>query len=207
MDSTKKLTLPASLLRDRWLIVLNAVSAGLRRLEFLENQVKGITNMRYSTKPFAFLIVTLLIGLAGFQLIAAPFSLHRKQTRKPVKGLQWHSDLNSAHEDSLKTNKPMLLVFHADWCGYCTKLEATTLAEPGMVKYVNTKFVPVHLDLDKEPKIARILEVKSIPCSVVLSPDADLLGKLVGFADSRQYRRTLENTERLHKLLQAHHSR
>ncbi len=162
--------------------------------------------MTYRKKTFTFLFVSLLVGFVGFKLMAAPFSFHRKQTPKIAKGLKWRSDLNAAHRESLKTNKPMLLVFHADWCGYCKKLEATTLSETSMVKYINSSFIPVHLDLDKQPKVARILEVKSIPCSVVLSPDADLLGKVVGFADSKQYRKTLENTKRLYELLQEQHA-
>ena len=39
------------------------------------------------------------------------------------------------------------------------------------------------LDLDEEAKIGKILEVKSLPCTVVLSPNADLLGKVVGYKD------------------------
>jgi thioredoxin-related protein len=99
----------------------------------------------------------------------------------PKIGLDWQSDIFAAHKVSMRDGKPMLLVFGADWCFFCKKLEQTTLAEPEMVRYINENFVPVHLDVDKDKKVASILEVKSLPCTVVLSPNADLLGRIEGF--------------------------
>lgn len=100
----------------------------------------------------------------------------------PKNGLKWHKDIFAAHKEAVRTGKPMLLVFGADWCVFCKKLEQTTLAEPEMVKYINGNFVPVHLDVDRDKKVASILEIKSLPCTVVLSPDADVLGRIEGFA-------------------------
>jgi thioredoxin-related protein len=100
----------------------------------------------------------------------------------PKNGLEWQKDIFAGHKESTRTGKPMLLVFGADWCVFCKKLEQTTLAEPEMVKYINANFVPVHLDFDRDKKVASILEVKSLPCTVVLSPEADVLGRIEGFA-------------------------
>ncbi len=137
----------------------------------------------------ALVLGSLLIGFVGLHTLAAP--------PKPPK-VNWYTDIYAAHKASLKSQKPMLLIFHADWCGYCKKLEKTTLSTPRMVNYINASFVPVHLDLDKEKRIARILEVKSVPCSIVLSPNADLLGRLVGYVEADQYRRVLERTQQIH---------
>lgn len=100
----------------------------------------------------------------------------------PKNGLEWQKDIFAGHKESTRTGKPMLLVFGADWCVFCKKLEQTTLAEPEMVKYINSNFIPVHLDVDRDKKVASILQVKSLPCTVVLSPDADVLGRIEGFA-------------------------
>lgn len=99
----------------------------------------------------------------------------------PKNGLNWRSDIFVAHQESVRDGKPMLLVFGAEWCVFCKKLEQTTFAEPEMVKFINANFLPVHIDVDKQKKVATILEVKSLPCTVVLSPDADVLGRIEGF--------------------------
>ena len=122
--------------------------------------------------------------------------------------VQWHDDLDSAHKFAVETDKPMLLVFGAQWCHYCRKLKATTLSDAAMVQYVNENFVPVRLDVDQHRRIAKILGVKPIPCSVVLSPEADLLGKLVGYHGPKKYYVTLQNARRLQaEIRQAEHSR
>lgn len=95
----------------------------------------------------------------------------------------WHRDLKKAHALAQQENKPILIVFGADWCKYCKKLEKETFSDEKMHQFVQDKFIPVYLDLDEEGKIGRILEVKSLPCTVVLSPNADLLGKVVGYKD------------------------
>lgn len=119
---------------------------------------------------------------------------------KPKKReIRWQSDLKIAHELALELNRPMLIVFDADWCSYCRKMERTTLAEPELITQINREFVPVHLNLDEHTRIAEILEVKRIPCTVALSPRADLLGRLTGYVNRQQYGESLSRVLDLHK--------
>jgi thioredoxin-related protein len=115
--------------------------------------------------------------------------------------INWQTDLKKAHAESVRLNRPMLLVFGADWCIYCRKMEKTTLATPLLVSYVNNSFVPVQLDLEKNKDVAKILGVDRVPCTVVLSPRADLLGRLVGFVDWPKYRDALSQVRALHRQL------
>jgi thiol:disulfide interchange protein len=96
-------------------------------------------------------------------------------------GLEWQPDLHSAHRLAVQSNKPMLLVFGAEWCGWCKRLEKTTLEDPHMVEYINSTFVPIRIDVDQQKRVAEILEVSALPCTIVLSPQADLLGRIEGF--------------------------
>jgi thiol-disulfide isomerase/thioredoxin len=106
--------------------------------------------------------------------------------------IRWHKDLKSAHRVAVEQNRPMLILFSASWCTYCHKLQRETLGEKPMVAFVEQQFVPLLLDYDKDNAIAKILEVESLPCTVVLSPQADLLARLVGYAKSGSYRETLQ---------------
>lgn len=108
--------------------------------------------------------------------------------------IEWFTDLYEAHQVSIQTGRPMMIVFGAEWCHYCKQLESQTLSQPQMIAYVNQHFVPVHLDMDKDrdKEVARILEVKPLPCTVVLSPQADLLGKILGYYDVPSFRMHLE---------------
>jgi thioredoxin 1 len=112
--------------------------------------------------------------------------------------IAWFHDLYEAHQQSARTGRPMLIVFGAPWCHYCREMEAKTLRDPKLVSYVAANFVPVHLDTEHDQRVAEILKVKPIPCTVVLSPGADLLGKIVGYEEVPQYYQQLEKSRQLY---------
>jgi thioredoxin-related protein len=95
----------------------------------------------------------------------------------------------------------MLVVFSGPKCFYCRKLENEVFTHPTVARYINKAFVPVHLDLAKNRQAAEILEVTSLPTSVILSSDADLLGSIEGFVNSREYAEVLHRSLAFQKTL------
>lgn len=106
--------------------------------------------------------------------------------------LKWHKSLKAAHKLAIETDKPLLIVFGASWCHYCHKLERETLSDKRLVAAIERDFVPVHLDFDRDAKVAKILEVERLPCTVILSPQADLLQKTEGYTDYKGYVKILQ---------------
>lgn len=121
----------------------------------------------------------------------------------PGKNVHWQKDLKSAHKVALAEGKPILLVFGAEWCTYCHKLEKNVIDQPATAAYINANFVAVHLDADREKRVTDILEVDSLPCTVVLSPNADLLGRYEGYAEAAKYTANLEKSVQAHRKLQS----
>lgn len=109
-------------------------------------------------------------------------------------GIAWQKNLKEGHRVAEKTGKPMLLVFGAEWCQHCKRLEKQTLHESQLATYINREFVCVRLDLDvkDDSKVAKILEVSALPCTIVLSSDADLLARQEGFLNAAEMHETLE---------------
>ncbi len=102
-------------------------------------------------------------------------------------GIRWRADLKTAHAEAARTGKPLLLLFGAEWCVYCHKQTDETLADPAVAARVNANFVPVRLDFDADAKLAEVLEIKTLPQAVLLSPKADLLGRAAGFHNVEQF--------------------
>jgi thiol:disulfide interchange protein len=134
-------------------------------------------------------------------LLGGAIALVRADEPTTARGINWQPDLHTAHGVAVKEQKPILLVFGAEWCGFCKKLEQTTLADRDLVRYINDTFVTVHLDADKDTRACEILDVSSLPCTVVLSADADLLEKFVGYCEKGDYYRKLAAAKQLHARL------
>jgi uncharacterized protein YyaL (SSP411 family) len=105
--------------------------------------------------------------------------------------LKWQTSLKTGQKVALDEKKLLLVVFGASWCTFCHKLERETLADKRIVSLVEREFVPVHLDFDRETRVAKLLEVEQLPATVVLSPQADLLLHLVGYLDAKSYEKSL----------------
>lgn len=110
-----------------------------------------------------------------------------------VDPIQWQHDLRSAHRVSQETGRPILIVVCGPGCAPCRQLTNETLAEPALAAFINTEFVPVHLDYAKaeDQRSAEILEVQVLPTCFVLNADADLLGKSEGFVRPPEYTKML----------------
>lgn len=128
------------------------------------------------SRGLAALTIAVLLISCTTSLFGGPFGFGKK-----AEGVQWQHDLRAAHKIAVAQNKPMLIVFGADWCGFCKKLEKETLGNQELATYINESFIPVHLDADKDEKILEILGVKGLPCTIVLSPAAEEIARIDGF--------------------------
>lgn len=122
-------------------------------------------------------------------------------TAATAAGVEWQPDLKSAHRIAVRDNKPLLLVWGADWCGFCKKLEQESLAHPTLAKYINETYVAVHLDYDKDEKVRDILEVERLPCTIVLTPQAEQLERFEGFLPASDVYKKLAAARQLHQEL------
>ncbi len=64
--------------------------------------------------------------------------------------LNWHTDMASATELSLKENKPLLLFFTgSDWCGWCIKLQRDVLKTSEFENWASQNVILVELDFPR----------------------------------------------------------
>lgn len=139
----------------------------------------------------------LTFGLVGCLAIGGYLGVRTFAAEPGAQGIQWQTDIFKAHDISVKTDKPMLILVSSESCPPCNKLKSTTLVDPRITKFVNQSFVPVKLDFEKDARVIEILEVEHIPTTIVLSPDADLLGRLVGYASVQDYYKALDKTRQI----------
>ena len=73
-------------------------------------------------------VVAVTDAVAPAPVAPAPVAAAPVAAAEPV----WQTNLNSAFKLSGETGKPMLVLFGAEWCGYCHKQDAETLSDPAV---------------------------------------------------------------------------
>lgn len=93
----------------------------------------------------------------------------------------WRSAPAAAQRESQLSKRPLLIYVGAEFCGYCRKLERTTWSNDTVARNVGRAFVPLHIDGQQQPELARQLGVRGFPAVIVLSPAGELIARFDGY--------------------------
>lgn len=116
-------------------------------------------------------------------------------------GIDWQA--YRAGLDMAKTqNKPVFLYFHADWCKYCKKLKKETFADNGVFNYLNTNFISITVDTEKNRELAMEWGVKGLPSLWFLKADNSKISNIPGYVGPEQFLHVLKyiHTESYEKM-------
>jgi thioredoxin 1 len=102
-------------------------------------------------------------------------------------------DVKQAFEKAAKEQRPVLIIFGANWCKDCRALD-TALKAPANAELIGKEFVVVKVDVGNFDRHMDIAErygnavKKGIPAAAVLSPQQELIYTTRGgeLADARQ---------------------
>jgi len=134
--------------------------------------------MRLARTGMGFTALAVIVSLVGANVL-----IFASGTAMASGRIAWARNFSQARRISSATGKPMLIVIGAKWCGFCRKLESTTLSNRRMAAYINASFVPLHLDSDRDSKAAQNLKVTTLPATFVLAPDRRILARIDGYRD------------------------
>ena len=146
-------------------------------------------------------IVSLLIILVAAGIVLS-FTLEKKAD-KPAEGIKWVT-YEEATELSKKKKKKIFIDVYTDWCGWCKKMDNTTMKDPRVVEYMNKKFYAVKLNAESpkasaykgtpvtERELAtRIFKANGYPTTLYLSEGEDLIFNLPGYREAGELDRIL----------------
>jgi thioredoxin-like negative regulator of GroEL len=113
----------------------------------------------------------------------------------------WRYDYSAARKEAKQKNKPIVLDFGTDNCHWCKQLDATTFRDPGIIKALSERIIPVKIDASKDPDLAQALGINSYPTLVFAGPNGKILGQQEGYIEaadlSRQLNRLFGSGDRL----------
>ncbi|NOZ09640.1 MAG: DUF255 domain-containing protein [Gammaproteobacteria bacterium] len=109
--------------------------------------------------------------------------------------IPWRSYGKETYDEAKKLDRPLFVLIYADWCKWCKKFEKETLETPELMELLQSKYIPVAIDNDKQPQLAKQLGAKLVPTVVLITPDGEKLLRFYGFLDKGGLLDTLDQTQ------------
>ena len=89
--------------------------------------------------------------------------------------VDWRSWGPAAFDEAAATDTPILLSLSATWCGECHEMDARTYSEPRIAANITDSFVPIRVDVDRNPRVRERYNMGGFPTTAFLTPTGKLL--------------------------------
>jgi len=117
-----------------------------------------------------------ILFLVFFVFVASVFLTQHRDT------IDWIEDYEAGIKLAKQQNKPILLAFYKLHTRFCSDMSQNTYNNPDVIDYVEANFIPILIDVDKQPEIAKRYNVNYYPTHYIKRPDSnELIGPHVGY--------------------------
>lgn len=113
---------------------------------------------------------------------------------KPAETLVWNSVTNG-FALAKKTNKPILVDFYTDWCGWCKVMDEKTFKNANVKPILASKFVLVRANAEDGAdgqKLSRTYQIDGYPTSMLFDANGKQRATMVGFVEADKFQSNLE---------------
>src|SRR2546423_5513396 len=94
--------------------------------------------------------------------------------------IPWREDLDKGLVEAREQHKEIFAYFTATWCPPCNRMKHGAWASEDVRRAMVRRYVPVRIDVDAHPALAKKYGVDAFPTFVVLSDDGEPVRRSVG---------------------------
>lgn len=139
-------------------------------------------------------LVSLSVFSGGCERESSDHSGHDHDHDHDSGGIEWSTNYQTGLQQAKQENKAVLMVFSASWCPPCKEMKKTTYKNSDVKQLVESKFVPIYLDSDKETALAEKFNVQGIPAYYVLKSDGSQVKSFIGYHDAEEFSAVLNDS-------------
>jgi len=99
----------------------------------------------------------------------------------------WSSDYEKAKKQAIAESKPILAMFTASWCGPCKRMKSTTLVNRSVKQLLQSHFVTVMIDTDRNPSLTRQFHITAMPTVLVIDPTTGKTERSRGYLGRNEF--------------------
>jgi protein disulfide-isomerase len=133
--------------------------------------------MNQALKPVWVIFLVLLAVTAVSLLVRAS---------RPAEIVPWRPTYAAALDEARGSGKRAFVYFTASWCGPCQTMKHTTWADKG-VEAALSDYVPVKVDVDEHPELARQFNIDGVPTFIVLDAAGNAAKRTTGALSPREF--------------------
>lgn len=139
--------------------------------------------MQINTKPGVIMktklltaMIVILIGVL-FVNVQAGETTGATSKDNEINYFKYEDGLKKAESDSLH----VVILFETDWCGWCKKMDKTTLSDPKIIELMSDNFVAIKVNGDKRRDLTKSFGVRGYPATWFLKHDGTRLAPIQGY--------------------------
>ena len=102
-------------------------------------------------------------------------------------GEGWYATYEDARDAAQQNNVPLLLHFHASYCGPCRQMSAQVFSQRSVQEQLRRGMAAVEIDVQQRPDLAGKYGATTVPRDVVVFPDESTKTLNVGFKSTYAY--------------------
>jgi thiol-disulfide isomerase/thioredoxin len=118
---------------------------------------------------------------------SALFGILLATTAVAGEAVPWSTDFRQAAEVAAKERKLLLLHFWSDDCPPCRRLEANVFPREDVATAISNSYVPVKVNVDRAPEMARRFQVSRWPTDVIITPTGQEVYRTVSPQEPARY--------------------
>jgi len=127
---------------------------------------------------------------------AAPASVDiaAARARGAAQGFTWERWSPDVFARAARERRFLLVDGAAEWCHWCHVMDETTYRDAEVGQALRDRFIAIRVDIDERPDLAERYGDWGWPATILLSPDAEELGKFRGYLPPERLREILAET-------------
>jgi thiol:disulfide interchange protein len=124
----------------------------------------------------------------SFMLAIVVLSCSREEEKAKAEQntVDWKHSFDDALRIAQQKNMPVMIDFHADWCGWCKRLDDDTYAHEDVVAK-SESFVSLKIDADAERSISQRYRVAALPTILFLDHSGKEIHRVVGYRPAARF--------------------
>ena len=116
------------------------------------------------------------------------------RARGAAQRFTWEPWSPAAFARAAREHRFILVDGAAAWCHWCHVMDETTYRDAEVGEALRARFVAIRVDIDERPDLAERYGDWGWPATILLSPDAEELGKFRGYLPAERLREILAET-------------